>query len=150
MERIKVYMDNCCYNRPFDDRRVATIRDETYAKMYIQSLITLGSIDLVYSFMSLTEISDSIFEENKRQIMTFIEKYASFFIGENRQSDIEQTVKDIMQTGIKLKDATHIACALLAECHFFITTDKRLLKYKTEKMKIINPTDFTQILTEAT
>lgn len=47
-----------------------------------------------------------------------------------------------METGIKYKDACHVASAILAECSYFLTTDKRLLKYKDEKIKIMNPIDF--------
>jgi predicted nucleic acid-binding protein len=39
-----------------------------------------------------------------------------------------------MKTGIKAFDAAHIACAILTDCDFFISTDKRLLKYKFVKM----------------
>jgi predicted nucleic acid-binding protein len=54
--------------------------------------------------------------------------------------------KQIMQTGVKYKDACHVACAMLAECEYFLTTDKRLLKYKTEKLKMLNPIDFVKEL----
>ena len=47
-----------------------------------------------------------------------------------------------MATGIKYKDACHVASAMIAGCEYLITTDKRLLKYKSEKLKIINPVQF--------
>jgi hypothetical protein len=50
--------------------------------------------------------------------------------------------KEIMQTGVKYADAAHVACAILANCDYFITTDKRLLKYQTDCIKLINPIDF--------
>ena len=34
-----VYLDNCTYNRPFDDQSHLRISLETQAKLYIQSLI---------------------------------------------------------------------------------------------------------------
>lgn len=39
-------------------------------------------------------------------------------------------------------DAYHVACAILAESDYFLTTDDRLLKYKTDKVQIIDPTEF--------
>ena len=39
MDKIKVYLDNCSYNRPFDDQKQLRISLETQAKLYIQSLI---------------------------------------------------------------------------------------------------------------
>lgn len=39
-------------------------------------------------------------------------------------------------------DACHVSCAILAECDYFITTDKRLLKYQSEYIKIYNPINY--------
>jgi predicted nucleic acid-binding protein len=36
----------------------------------------------------------------------------------------------------------YVACAIIAKCDYFITTDKRLLKYHNDKIKLINPIDF--------
>ena len=50
--------------------------------------------------------------------------------------------REIMETGVKYKDACHVASAILAECSYFISTDKRLLKYKSDVIKIVNPIEF--------
>ena len=47
-----------------------------------------------------------------------------------------------MSTGIKFKDACHVASAILASADYFISTDYRLLKYVTDDIKIMNPLDF--------
>ena len=49
-----------------------------------------------------------------------------------------------METGVKHKDAIHVASAIIAGCDCFLTTDIRLLKYKTDKIAIENPIDFIQ------
>ena len=54
----------------------------------------------------------------------------------------------IMTTGIKQKDAFHVASAIIAECDCFITTDKRLLKYSDDRIKIIDPIAFLDIWEE--
>jgi hypothetical protein len=36
---LKIYLDNCCYGRPFDNQKDPAIREETRAKMFIQSLV---------------------------------------------------------------------------------------------------------------
>jgi hypothetical protein len=36
---LKIYLDNCCYNRPFDDLTIGSNGTEATAKMFIQSLI---------------------------------------------------------------------------------------------------------------
>ena len=47
-----------------------------------------------------------------------------------------------METGIKEKDAYHVACAVIAECNYFVTTDDRLLKYQSEKINWLTPGEF--------
>lgn len=47
-----------------------------------------------------------------------------------------------MKTGIKFKDACHVASAMYAECEYFISTDIRLLKYTTDKIKMVTPVEF--------
>jgi predicted nucleic acid-binding protein len=49
-----------------------------------------------------------------------------------------------MKEGIKAKDAIHIASAIVSSCQYFLTTDKRLLKYKTDKIRLMNPVEFVK------
>ena len=37
--KMRIYLDNCCFNRPFDNQTDIKIRLETEAKLYIQQLI---------------------------------------------------------------------------------------------------------------
>ena len=48
---MRIYLDNCCYNRPYDDQSQIRIHLETEAKLYIQELIKSGKLELVTSFM---------------------------------------------------------------------------------------------------
>ena len=43
---------------------------------------------------------------------------------------------------INKKDAYHVACALMAKCDYFVTTDDRLLKYQSEKINLVTPGEF--------
>ena len=47
-----------------------------------------------------------------------------------------------MQTGVKFKDACHVASAIYAGCSYFISTDMRLLKYHTREIKMVTPIEF--------
>ena len=44
-----VYLDNCCYNRPYDDQSQLRISLETQAKLQIQSMIRSKEIELASS-----------------------------------------------------------------------------------------------------
>lgn len=35
-----------------------------------------------------------------------------------------------------------MACAVMAECDYFVTTDDRLLKFQSEKIKLVTPGEF--------
>jgi hypothetical protein len=149
---IKIYLDNCCYNRPFDNLSQEKIRNEAAAKVFIQSLIKYQSLSLYYSlyysFMSLHEINANPFTRNREHINNFLKEYASVYISAKRISEIEEIANLVMQTGIKKKDAIHLSCSIVAECDFFVTTDKRVLNHITDKIKIVNPIDFVKIWSE--
>ena len=53
---MRVYLDNCCYNRPYDDQSYMRIHLETQAKLYIQEMIKEKKIELVNSYMLEYEI----------------------------------------------------------------------------------------------
>ena len=42
--------------------------------------------------------------------------------------NIHRAAKELMNRGIKMKDATHLACAISSGCDYFITTDDKLIK----------------------
>ena len=46
---VRVYLDNCCYNRPFDNQNFLRISLETQAKLYIQKLIRDKKVELATS-----------------------------------------------------------------------------------------------------
>ncbi len=48
---LKIYLDNCCFNRPYDDQSQVRISLETQAKLYIQNLIKEDKLKLVSSYM---------------------------------------------------------------------------------------------------
>ena len=51
MVLLKIYLDNCCYNRPYDDQSQIRISLETQAKLYIQNLVKDKQIELVTSYI---------------------------------------------------------------------------------------------------
>ena len=47
---MRIHLDNCCFNRPFDDQSQIRINLEAEAKLKIQSDIQDGIIELVWSY----------------------------------------------------------------------------------------------------
>ncbi len=78
----------------------------------------------------------------RNTILDFIRENTYAYVGDERKMLIEAKAAEIMQTGVKFKDACHVASAVYAKCEYFISTDKRLLKYKSEAIKMVSPIEF--------
>ena len=129
----------CCYNRPYDPQEQLKIHLETEAKLHIQEQIKDGKLVLVSSYTLDYELGNVPQKERKETIRQFIAEYASEYVGSEYHKMVEEKAKEIMRTGVKEKDAAHVASAILAGCDYFISTDKRLLKYSTSMIKLLNP-----------
>ena len=141
MDRLKVYLDNCCFNRPYDDQNNVLVFLETEAKLFIQDLIHAGKLLLVWSFVLDYENAANPFEERKHSIST----WKKLSITDCNLCDtIANTAEDLLKKGLRQKDASHIACAIYAGAAFFITTDKKILNKPVEGIRIINPIDFVR------
>ena len=136
---LKIYLDICCYNRPFDDQSQMKIRLETEAKLYIQAAVKDNKYLLVWSYMLDFENSNSPYEDRQNSVALW-ENIAH----ENCPSSVEVLLlgKEIMKFGIKEMDSLHIACAVINGCDYFITTDKKLLNKSIAEIKIISPVNF--------
>lgn len=136
---MKVYLDNCCYNRPYDDQTQIRIHLETEAKLHIQDVIRNGDLDLVTSYILEYENGKNRFSHKRQAISDFMSINESYYVGAERDGDVKKIAGDIMKTGVKSMDALHVACAILARCDYFVTTDDRLLKCQTENIRIVTP-----------
>ena len=141
---LKVYLDNCCYGRPFDLPSNPTIVFEASAKILIQTLVVNHEVDLVSSFVIYEEVSAIPNEENRNLIISFLDN-AAIYIAKDKLDEVLELSAEIMNTGIRYMDASHTACSIIAGCDYLITTDKRLLKYKSDKINVINPVDFIRM-----
>ena len=138
---MKIYLDNCCFNRPFDDQSQLRIRLESEAKLKIQEDIRSGSYQLVWSYILDYENSKNPFRERREQIAKW-----QVYSEEDIEED-EKTVKLavlVSQHGIKKIDSLHIACAIKARVAYFLTTDDGVLKKATliQGVRITDPIGF--------
>ena len=143
---VKVYLDNCCYNRPYDNQLDPRVYMESQAKMLIQDMIHNGRFTLVVSSVLDYEIEKSPFYDRKAAIASFIRENQSIYVNVADSDSISSDADQIMKTGVKFYDAYHVACAVYAGCDYFLTTDKRLLRYGSDRITMINPVDFIREL----
>lgn len=134
---MKLYLDNCMFNRPFDDQSNINILLEAEAKLKIQENIRLGLYELVWSYILDYENGKNPFRERQEQIGKW-KKYANTDI--EAGDDIIRLAKALNQLGLKKLDALHVACAISADADYFLTTDKGILK-RSEIIKDIQIKD---------
>ena len=139
---MRVYLDMCCFNRPYDDQSQMKVALEAQSKLHIQAMIAAGELDLVGSYTLDYECGNNPYEMRRKAIQQFVKTHMKYYVGPERAALIEEKARPIMLTGIKEKDALHLAAAIYAECAFFISTDKRLLRYQTEEIRLVTPVEF--------
>ena len=105
-------------------------------------MIKKGNLELVTSYVLDYENDRNRSLQKKMAIERFIREYTSIYVSDRSKNEIEKCACEIMKTGIKEKDACHVACAVIAQCTYFITTDDRLLKYHSENIKLVTPGEF--------
>lgn len=135
----RIYLDNCCFNRPYDDQTQIRIEIETKAKLYVQSLIVKGVCQLVVSYILEFENAKNPYLMRKTAIADFF-KFA--ILNVEASEEVIYTANRIKKMGIETKDALHLAAAISAQCDYFLTTDDRVLKYSDTEIAVINPVDF--------
>ena len=140
---MRVYLDNCTFNRPFDDQRDIIIRIETEAKLVIQQMIKDNKLTLIWSDVLDYENKDNPFQERYAKIAEWGE-YASGTVEIN--DEVIEKARVYMETGLKQKDAAHIASAVYGNGDYFITTDKKILNKPIRDIALINPIDFLRRL----
>jgi len=138
---MKLYLDNCCFNRPFDDQSHLRIRLEAEAKLRVQEEIRSGTFELVWSYILDYENGKNPFRERKSQIALWRE-YSAIDVQEDEE--VLKIAKLLNEKGIKTLDSLHVACAAVAKADYFLTTDDGILK-KTmlaDEIKITDPIGF--------
>jgi len=138
---MRIYLDNCCFNRPYDDQSQLRIQLETEAKLRIQENIRSNLYTLIWSYILDYENNKNLFRERKEQIEQW-RKYSKIDI----QEDVEllNIASKIRLQGIQKMDSLHIACAIKAKAEYFLTTDDGILKKSmpVKNVRIVDPIDF--------
>lgn len=144
---MRVYLDNCAFNRPFDDQLQIRIRLESDAKLYLQAKIKQHQIDLIWSYILDFENEQNPFEERQRAIAKWKVRAV---IDIEETSSLLATADTLVQIGLSAKDALHVACAIEGQADYFVTTDDKLIKKLAtfRAIKAINPVDLVGFIDE--
>lgn len=134
---MRIYLDNCCFNRPFDDQTQIRIMLEAEAKLKIQDDILQKKFELAWSYILEAENMANPFKERRNAIADWREQAIVKVTGNDT---IVDKAINLSKIGLRGKDALHISCAIFAECSYFLTTDDKILN-KNDKIEEIMVTD---------
>ncbi|MCA9431921.1 MAG: PIN domain-containing protein [Candidatus Omnitrophica bacterium] len=122
---MKVYLDTCCLCRLFDDHSQLRIFAESEAIVRVLDRIGKRELEWVSSGVLEYEIRKTR-DEDLRSNLLWLLRFSQerVFMDE----DIQNLGKELQNLGFSGLDSLHMACAQIAHCSVFLTTDDRLLR----------------------
>jgi predicted nucleic acid-binding protein len=138
---LKVYLDVCCLNHPFDDQEQDRVHLEAEAVLLILKRCESGKWQWVSSAVVSQEVDNIPNRDRKNRVKELL-KGASKFIP--LSSAAVERGEELKGIGLKTYDALHVACAEQAQVDVLLTTDDRLLRVAIRnahklKVRIENP-----------
>ena len=138
-----IYLDNCCYNRPFDDQMQERIHLESEVILTVLKMGQMKKVIIVGSEILELEMNQMQDENKKRKVLDLYQVV-------NRRILYTESIKkrsaDIMSISkIRTFDSLHIAAAEEADADILLTTDDKLEKMAANlslKTRVINPLRF--------
>ena len=144
---MQLYLDCCCFNRPFDDLSQIRVRLEAEAVEWILEESRSGRFTIVTSDYLIQELLRNPKPDHRANPLAMTD-YAGLHVPV--VDSIASRASTIESLGITGFDALHIAAAEFAECDHLVTTDDRLLK-KSQRhqsllmVSLLNPIDITSL-----
>ncbi len=121
----RIYLDVCCFNRPFDDQTQARIRVETEAVLAILERCETGEWELMISEMVEIEVAQIADLERRQRIEGALLMARSRVLVDDVAANRGEELQNL---GFQGFDAIHLACAEIAQADVFLSTDDRLLR----------------------
>ena len=131
---MRIYLDTCCLQRPFDDQTQPRIRVETEAVLAILSAAQSGDLILLSSEALEFEIGRIPDEQRRREASAILALAGERLL----LSDTSEALASALErSGVSSMDALHVALASEASANYFATTDDRLLRRLEPLSKIV-------------
>jgi len=137
----RVYLDVCCWNRPFDDQRPERIRLEAEAVLLILGRCEAGAWQWLSSAVVEEEVNHTPSSERRSRVRQML----SGAHGTVALTDVAiSRAQELKALGFRTYDALHLACAEQAPVDIFLTTDDRVLRIATRhtaqlQVRVANP-----------
>lgn len=142
---MRVYLDNCAFNRLFDDISQVRIKIEAEAVSNLLDRIQEGLIDLVWSSVVDYENSNSPIQEQRDWVQGWKDHS---IIDVEATEQIHDESKSLVEYGLRSKDALHLASAIDGNASYFVTTDDGILKRSSLifAIRILSPVELLVII----
>ena len=140
----RIYLDNCVYNRPFDDQSQRRIFLETIAFITLLELVEKGKFETINSDALVYENRMTFDPDRKARIESYL-SFAKHFVRLSQGTILR--AKELIELNFRAMDALHIAMSEEGEAEYFITCDDNIIKkgkrWKDKlKTKIISVLEF--------
>jgi predicted nucleic acid-binding protein len=122
---MRVYLDACCLNRPFDDQTQDRIRLESEAVLLVLGHIENGEWDWIGSELLEFEIEQTPDLERRHRV-----KLLTALVEDRvavQPPDVARA-QELEALGFRALDALHLACAERVGADVLLTTDDRFLR----------------------
>jgi predicted nucleic acid-binding protein len=144
---MRIYLDNCCLNRPFDDCTQVRVALEAEAVSAILRLCETGGVTLITSDVLEFEAGQTPPGPRKTWLETVL-LAASEYVPMSANIDVRAA--ELEARGLKNIDAIHVASAEAAQADVFCTCDDRLLRVaRTQtdlRTRVVSPLELIQEL----
>jgi len=124
--QMKIYLDNCCFNRPFDLQEQRIIVMESEAVLTIIDKCKKNNNYFFFGSDILDEEMDNITDPIKKQNVLNLYSFAKEHIELNPA--ILKRAVDLQAFNLGPYDALHLASAEYGKADIFLTTDRKLIK----------------------
>ncbi len=148
---MRVYLDVCCLNRPFDDQRQPRVRLESEAVALILERFDAGRWQQVSSQAAVIEIEAMVDDERRRRVMSLLPSRRD---STRLTSRMFERAEALVEQGIRPADALHLAAAEASRADVLLTCDDRLLRRarrigKHLTVRVANPLQWIQEVWDA-
>lgn len=137
---MRIYLDTCCFNRPFDDLSQDRIALEAKAIELIFSRCDMHDWDLISSTVLEFEVTRTPDEQRRAALNRFLAAAVEIILV---NEDVRARAAEWESLGLKPLDAFHLAAAEKGRADVFCSCDDRLLSkcrgQSLTNMKIVSP-----------
>jgi predicted nucleic acid-binding protein len=143
---VRIYLDVCCLNRPFDDQNQDRIHLESEAVRIILKHVKIREYEWIGSSVVEYEIQRTPDLDRRNKVLLLTQAV-------NKTVKLDETdrtrVTELSSLGFKAFDALHVVCAEKAQVDVLLTTDDKFLKKGIQNsdmltVRIMNPVSWLQ------